>query len=178
VSGVSHGVTKADERRTVRGGDGAEGDGDGAGFEEAAGVGADGLAEVSLQVGEREEAAVRLDLHLPGDTAGCCCCRFGLRRHLAARGGRRGVSDSAVLCWPGQMGQHVAPEIWPGPSTARPREPWAVPGMTRANGLCLGPSLQPVGWHGLTREADSPLWHDGRHDLLVARLIKGTTHPA
>jgi hypothetical protein len=93
VSGVSHGITKADERRTVRGGDGAEGDGDGAGFEEAAGVGADGLAEVSLQEGEREEAAVRLDLHLPGDTAGCCRCRFGLRRHLAARGGRRGVSD-------------------------------------------------------------------------------------
>jgi hypothetical protein len=77
----------------VRGGDGAEGDGDGAGFGEAAGVGADGLAEVSLQEGEREEATVRLDLHLPGDTAGCCRCRFGLRRHLAATGGRRGVSD-------------------------------------------------------------------------------------
>jgi hypothetical protein len=42
--GVSHGVTKADERGTVRRGDGAEGDSYGAGFSKAAGIGADGLA--------------------------------------------------------------------------------------------------------------------------------------
>jgi hypothetical protein len=38
----------------------------------------------------------------------------------------------------------------------------------------LGPPLQPVGQHDLTHEAGNPL----RHDPLVARLIKDTTHPA
>jgi hypothetical protein len=42
----------------------------------------------------------------------------------------------------------------------------------------LGPLLQPVGRHGPAREAGDPLWHDRRHDPLVARPIKGTGHPA
>ena len=52
--GAYYGVAKADESRTMRGGDGAEGDGGGAGFSEAAGIDADGLAEVALQEGHWE----------------------------------------------------------------------------------------------------------------------------
>jgi hypothetical protein len=44
--------------------------------------------------------------------------------------------------------------------------------------VVLGLSLQPVGRHGPAREAGRPLRHDGWHDPLVARPIKGTTHPA
>jgi hypothetical protein len=42
----------------------------------------------------------------------------------------------------------------------------------------LGPPLHPVGRHSMAREAGGPLWHDGRHDPLVVRPIKDTTHPA
>jgi len=83
-SGEHYGVAKADESGSMRGGDGAEGDGGGAGLGEAAGIGADGLTEVALQEGQRKEAAVRLYLHLPGEPAGRGRRRFGLLRHLTA----------------------------------------------------------------------------------------------
>lgn len=86
---MSHSFAEADECRAVCGGDDADSDGGGTGLGEAAGVGADGLAQVALQEGEREQAAVRLQLHLVGDPAGCRRCRFGLRRHLAIGGGGR-----------------------------------------------------------------------------------------
>lgn len=82
--GTHYGVAKANESGAMRGGDGAEGDGGGAGLAEASGIGADGFAEVTLQKGQREEAAVRLYLHLPGEPAGRGRRRFGLRRHLTA----------------------------------------------------------------------------------------------
>jgi len=83
-SGEHYGVAKADESGSMRGGDGAEGDGGGAGLGEAAGIGADGLTEVALQEGQRKEAAVRLYLHLPGEPAGRGRRRCGLLRHLTA----------------------------------------------------------------------------------------------
>jgi hypothetical protein len=52
-----------------------------------------------------------------------------------------------------------------------------VPGKKKNKGFLFGPLLQPVGRHGPTLEAGGPLWHDGRHDPLVARSIKGPTHP-
>lgn len=67
----------------MRGGDGAERDGGGAGFGEAAGVRPDGLAEVTLEEREGEEAAVRLDLHLPREPAGRRL--VGLRAHSRGR---------------------------------------------------------------------------------------------
>jgi hypothetical protein len=70
----------------MRGGDGPEGDGGGAGLSEAAGIHADGLAEVALKEGHREKAAVRLHLHLAGNPAGRS--RFSLRRHPTFGGGR------------------------------------------------------------------------------------------
>jgi hypothetical protein len=69
----------------MRRGDGAEGDGGGAGLSEAAGIDADGLAEVALKEGHREKAAVRLHLHLAGNPAGRS--RFSLRRHPTFGGG-------------------------------------------------------------------------------------------
>jgi hypothetical protein len=69
----------------MRGGDGVEGDGGGAGLSEAAGIDADGLAEVALKEGHREKAAVRLHLHLAGNPAGRS--RFSLRRHPTFGGG-------------------------------------------------------------------------------------------
>jgi hypothetical protein len=75
------------------------------------------------------------------------------------------------------MGQHAAHKIWSGPSTTRPK----------SHGMCLArheptgrawATLQPVGRHGPAREAGGPLRHDGRHGPLVARPIKGMTHPA
>jgi hypothetical protein len=68
----------------MRGGNGAEGDGGGASLGEASGIGADGFAKVTLEEGQREEAAVRLYLHLPGEPAGRGRRRFGLRRHLTS----------------------------------------------------------------------------------------------
>ena len=56
VDGDAYGVAEADEGRSVSGRDGAERDGGGAGFAEAAGDGSDGLAEVALQKHEGVEA--------------------------------------------------------------------------------------------------------------------------
>jgi hypothetical protein len=54
--------------------------------------------------------------------------------------------------------------------TTRPEEP--------SQQAVLGPPLHPVGRHGPAHEAGGPLRHDERHDPLVARPIKGMTHPA
>ncbi len=78
--GGSYGVAEADEGGAVGGGHGGEGDGGWAGLGGAARVGADGFAEVALEEGEGEEAAVRLHLHLAGEAAGRR--GLGLRRHL------------------------------------------------------------------------------------------------
>lgn len=82
----------------MSGGDGAEGDGSGAGLGEAAGVGADGLAEVALEEREGKEAAVRLDLHLSREPAGGG--RVGLRGgHSHGRKGSRRTEAPGGGVW-------------------------------------------------------------------------------
>ena len=96
VEGAAYGVAEADEGRSVSGRDGAQRDGGGAGFAEAAGVWSDGLAEVALEERDGKEAAVRLDLHLPGEPAGRR--RIGFHGHSRGRrGSRRAVSGERVF---------------------------------------------------------------------------------
>jgi hypothetical protein len=71
--------------------------------------------------------------------------------------------------------------VLPGRAT-RPKhdtseEPWAV-SDDMSQWVVLGLPLQSVVWHGPAREAGGPLQHNGRHDSLVARLIKDTIHSA
>lgn len=105
-----YGVAMADESGAMRGGDGAEGDGGWADIGEAAIIGADGLAEVALKEGQREEAAIRLYLHLPGEAGRR---RIGLRRHLKAKSvlpgwfpllaaQQHGASSDGGFCAPAQ----------------------------------------------------------------------------
>ena len=97
VEGAAYGVAEADEGRSVSGRDGAQRDGGGAGFAEAAGVWSDGLAEVALEEREREKAAVRLDLHLPREPAGRR--RVGLRGHSRGRRGSRRTVSGGEGVW-------------------------------------------------------------------------------
>jgi hypothetical protein len=70
------------------------------------------------------------------------------------------------------MGQHVGCEIWLGLSTTQPEEPCLAQHEPTGHAWAIAPAR----W--VAREAGGPLWHDGRHDPLVVRSIKGTTQPA
>jgi hypothetical protein len=128
------------------------------------------------------EALVEVDGVLPGDhlllPAAFPLCHLRSSSVGSAQLGSLVVLVSGSPVLPGRAKWASTRHVKFGPTQARHvRRAMGCVWHGMSQRVMLGLPLQSVVWHGPAREAGGPLQHDGRHDSLVARPIKGMTHP-